>query len=347
MRHTAEDALEPILIWGAGAIGATIGASLVRAGHRIHFTDIVPEHVAAINAGQLRIEGPLENFTVGAPAWLAPQLQGRYRCIFLCTKAQDTEPACRALATHLAADGCVVSLQNGLNESLIGRHVTVPRTVGAFINFGADYLGPGRILYGGRGAVVVGELDGRASPRLEALHRILKDFDPAAITTDNIDGYLWGKMGYGALLFATALTDSSIAEVLEATAYRPVLAALAREITAVAVAKRIRALGFNGYRPEAFAPGAAAQSMEVSFIAMAAHNRKSVKTHSGIWRDLAVRKRKTEVDAQLGLAADAGEALNLQMPLTRCLISLIHDIEAGRRPLSWDNLDRLKDCHAD
>ena len=39
---------ERILIWGAGAIGGSVGAWLKRAGHDISFVDVVPEHVAAI-----------------------------------------------------------------------------------------------------------------------------------------------------------------------------------------------------------------------------------------------------------------------------------------------------------
>ena len=37
-----------ILIWGAGAIGGTVGAFLKRAGHDITFVDVEREHVAAI-----------------------------------------------------------------------------------------------------------------------------------------------------------------------------------------------------------------------------------------------------------------------------------------------------------
>ena len=336
---------KPILIWGAGAIGGTVGACLVRAGHRIHFTDIQCEHLKAIRSGNLYIEGPLENFNIGAPAFLPEQLSGRYSCIFLCTKAQHTHQAAEDLKQHLSEDGYVVSLQNGLNEKIIATHIGAHRTVGAFINFGADYLEPGRILYGGRGAVVVGELDGQQTQRLETLHRILLDFDLDAIATDNINGYLWGKLGYGALLFATALTDNSIAEVLENKTYHPVLSALANELVSVANAKQIHSLGFNGYRPEAFMTGASLKETDDSFAAMATHNRKSVKTHSGIWRDLAVRKRKTEVDAQLGLAAEEGQAMNLNMPLTRRLVELIHDIEQGRKPLDWTTLDELKNAH--
>jgi ketopantoate reductase len=38
---------EPILIWGAGAIGGTLGAYCARAGVPVLLVDIVPEHVEA------------------------------------------------------------------------------------------------------------------------------------------------------------------------------------------------------------------------------------------------------------------------------------------------------------
>ena len=60
---------ERILIWGAGAIGGSVGAWLKRAGHDITFVDVVPEHVAAIRDTGLRITGPVEEFTVHAPAF--------------------------------------------------------------------------------------------------------------------------------------------------------------------------------------------------------------------------------------------------------------------------------------
>jgi 2-dehydropantoate 2-reductase len=72
-----------------------------------------------------------------------------------------------------------------------------------------------------------------------------------------------------------------------------------------------------------------------------AHNRRSAKSHSGIWRDLAVRKRRTEVDAQLGIVVSLGREAGVATPLTARLVDLIHDIENGVRPLSLDNLDAL------
>jgi 2-dehydropantoate 2-reductase len=241
----------------------------------------------------------------------------------------------------LAPGGYVASFQNGLNEYVIGDATGLERVVGAFINFGADYLEPGRILFGGRGACVVGELDGAATPRVEGLHRLLTRFEPNAILTDNILGYLWGKLGYGALLFATALTDDSIADVLATPEHLPVLVATAREAMAVASAKGMRPLGFNGFEPAAFAAGGSPAAIDASMAEMVAHNRKSAKSHSGIWRDLAVRKRVTEVDAQLGPVVAEGAAHGVPTPVTARLIAMIHEIEAGGRPLAQSNLVEL------
>ena len=78
-----------------------------------------------------------------------------------------------------------------------------------------------------------------------------------------------------------------------------------------------------------------------SLDALVAFNRRSAKTHSGIWRDLAVRKRKTEVDFQMGPIVKTGSRHKIAAPITARLIELIHDIENGKRPLDWSTLDAL------
>ena len=335
------DGSSPILIWGAGAIGGTLGAAFLRAGRRVVFVDSAADHVAAINARGLAIAGPIFEDMVHAPAFLPDDLDGVFDTVFLCVKAHHTQAAAIALAPHVAPNGCVVSAQNGLNELVIADIVGPDRTVGCFVNFGADYLEPGLVHYSGHGAVVVGELDGATTPRIEALHAMLADFEPKAVLTDNILGYLWGKLVYGALLFATALTDDSIADVLAASAHRPILTRLAREVAAVANAAGIRPEPFDGFDPRAFLPSASSETTTRSFDDMVAHNRRSTKSHSGIWRDLAVRKRKTEVDAQLGPIAEFGARHGVPTPFTLGLVAMIHEIEDGRRALTAANLEDL------
>ncbi|MDG2407031.1 MAG: 2-dehydropantoate 2-reductase N-terminal domain-containing protein, partial [Paracoccaceae bacterium] len=237
---------EPIVIWGAGAIGGTIGAYLIRSGVDVLFVDISLDHVKAINQVGLSVEGPIEEFTVTARAVTPDALKGTFSSIWLCTKAQHTDLAARAIVPHLAEHGHVLSLQNGLNEFQIMKAVGKSATIGAFINFGSDYLSPGRILFGGRGAVVVGELDGAKTRRLTEIKHRLSIFEPNAKSTTKIWGYLWGKLGYAAILFATALTNDSIADVLARREYRSVLTELACEMTALAECQGVVPLGFNG-----------------------------------------------------------------------------------------------------
>jgi 2-dehydropantoate 2-reductase len=329
------------LIWGAGAIGGTIGAHLARAGHDVTLVDRAAEHVAAINASGLRIEGPLAEFACRMPAFVPGDLDGEFEHVILAVKAQDTGEATRELAPHLAAEGYVVSAQNGLNELIIRKIVGDARTIGCFVNFGADYLEPGVIQYAGRGAVVLGEIDGRITTRVEELHRAFRDFDDRAIVTTNIWGYLWGKLAYGAQLFATALTNDSIADALADPKYRDVYVEIAREVMRVARARRVTPEGFNGFDPLAFAPDADRAVAERSLDDMVAFNRRSAKTHSGIWRDIAVRKRRTETDAQLGPIVTLGAEAGVPTPLVSRLIELMHEVEDGRRSQNHETLDLL------
>ena len=330
-----------VLIWGAGAIGGTLGAAFLRAGHEVAFVDNAAAHVDAINRAGLRIDGPIFQDVVHAPAFLPAALTGQHALIFLCVKALHTEAAAQALAPHLAPDGVVVSAQNGLNEIALSRILGAARVIGCFVNFGADYLEPGVVHYSGHGAAVIGELDGAVTPRIQELHALMQDFDPKARLTANIWGYLWGKMIYGALLFGTALTNDSIADVLADPAARGVLTRLGQEVGAVAAAQQVQTEGFDGFDPAAFAPDAPKALIDASFADMVAHNRKSAKSHSGIWRDLAIRKRQTEVLAQLGPIVAAGRAAGVSVPLTARLIDLVQDIEAGRRALAAENLGVL------
>lgn len=334
---------ESIVIWGAGAIGGTIGAYLARAGHEVLFVDVVPEHVDAIGAGKLRIEGPVDSFTTGGKAATPDQVTGKHRLILLAVKAHHTEEATRALAPHLADDGAVVSCQNGLNELVIADIVGRARTIGAFVNFGADYLEPGRILYGVRGAVVVGELDGARTPRITALHDLLRQFEPDAVLSDNVFGYLWGKAGYGGILKSSALTNDSIADFIAEPARKPLIVGLVREILSVAAAEKVTPLGFDGFDPTPFL-GTDMAAIDATIAQMVAYNRGSAKTHSGIWRDLAVRKRQTDVAAQLAPVRAAAKRHGIATPMADRLVALITDIEQGRAAQGGalaDDLGRL------
>lgn len=332
---------DPLVIWGAGAMGGSIGADLARNGVPVVLVDTARDHVDRINEKGLTITGPVASFTTPGSAFHPDDVRGTFSTIFLCVKAHHTRDAASALLPFLATEGAVVSVQNGLCERDLVEIVGFERTVGAFVNFGADYIEPGVVHRGNRGATVVGELDGSVTTRIQEIHGLLRIFEPDAVLTGNIFGYLWGKLGYAALLFATALTDEPIADVLAHPQHRPVLLELAREVTRVAQAEGVALEGFDGFDPSAFAPDESDGAANRSLDDLVVFNRASAKTHSGIWRDLAVRKRKTEVDAQLGWVVRVGEEHGIPTPLTDGVIRQIHELETGERSLSWENLYEL------
>ena len=83
---------DTILIWGAGAIGGTLGAYFARAGEDVLLVDIVQAHVEAINRDGLVIEGPVEAFTQRLRAVTPEQVEGRFRRVGRVRAARLAEP---------------------------------------------------------------------------------------------------------------------------------------------------------------------------------------------------------------------------------------------------------------
>jgi len=306
-----------LTIIGAGAIGGTIGAHLIRAGHDVLLCDADPAHVEAINQRGLTIEGPVENFTVAARAVLPEDLPDRLDHVAVAVKSHHTVSAAELIRDRLTPEGYVVSFQNGLTAETLSAVVGAERLIVSFVNFGADVLAPGRIMQGNIGTFRVGELTGGAiTSRVRELVAAL----PYAQATENIMGFLWGKEAYGAMLYAGAVSDLSIADSLEAPRWRPLMLAIAREVLAQAP---VNPESFDGFEPD---------DLESSLDRLVAFNRSSAKSHSGIYRDLMIRKRKTEVDDLMR---------DLAGPLTNYVGTLIQSIERGERTCEVANLELL------
>ena len=229
-----------------------------------------------------------------------------------------------------------------LNETEIARQAGAERTMGCFVNFGADWLGPGRVLYGGRGEVWLGEVDGAPRERTRQMQRLLQIFEPDAVLTDNIWGVLWAKLAYASMLFATSLNNDGMAGNFGDPAREAVFVKLGQEVLAVAHARQIKPDAFASFDPAAFEPGAAPGSARRWLDLLAERRRHAGKTHSGFWRDLAVRKRRTEVDVLLGVVVELGQTCAVPTSALAVLVGLVHDIEDGRRELSMDTFNVLR-----
>ncbi len=178
---------------GAGAIGATVGAHLVRAGHTVKFVDSNERHVRAMRKHGLEIRGYGGTFTIAVDAETPRARFEGLGTVLLCVKSQHTAQASQWLAPFLASADAVVSLQNGLCEPVIAQYVGDNRVIGALVNFSADLIAPGIIHFAGPGAFYVGELDGSATHQWVNwwMHSSALEMSALPLTFPGISGRNW------------------------------------------------------------------------------------------------------------------------------------------------------------
>lgn len=328
----------PYTVVGAGAIGGTLAVHLHAHGVPVQLIDADAEHVAAIRKNGLQVRSPGGTLTANIPVFGLDDAPDQLDHVLLAVKAQATEKAASWIAPRLAADGYVASLQNGLNEATIAAQVGEQRTVAAFVDLFADVLEPGIIKDGGSGGMALGEYGGGTSKRTHQLAEDLQHWGSPTVT-DNVAGFLWSKLGFGAMLTATALADRDMSELIDN--HRPAMNGLAAEVFDVAEKEHIRLEGFDAFDPESYRRGVDPARNEAATDALVAWLATQSKTRSGIWRDIAVRKRPTEVPTQylpvLALAKEHG----VSTPLLAELVSLIQQLENNSIDMSEEHLAAL------
>ena len=323
---------------GAGAIGGSMAAWLTRAGAEILYVDAVPDHIRAMNERGLTIRDPRGgDFTVPVKAVHIDDLGEPLEVVFLATKTQHTRAAMEKIAPLLKKDGYVVSLQNGINEYVIAEYVGQNRVVGAFVNWAADYIEPGVIQFGGHSNFVIGELDGRITERLEHLREFISPFQQVEIS-GQVMRQLWSKQVNICAMFATGITHLLIPGGMEYGPTQETIACIALEAMQVPEKLGIELVSFDDFRPDLYRQGRFKEALQVT----ADHYRPMVKNYTGLYRDLAVRHRKSEIDGTVGVTVQMGEKLGLSLPLNKKLVDRVKEIEAGRRTICTENLMELK-----
>ena len=221
---------------GAGALGSTIGGTLAKGGAQVWLIDPFQAHVDAINAQGLRmLEAGVETTVAVTACSLAGQVGVVADLVIVLVKSYHTREAVRAAATIIGPETVVMSLQNGLgHEDILAEEVGRDRVMAGKTYVGGVFLAPGHVRSGVVGKeTIIGELDGRISPRAQS---IANYFNAAGLLThlsDNIMGTMWDKLfinvAGGGLTAITGLTYGGLyaSPILEETA----LAAIGEAIT--------------------------------------------------------------------------------------------------------------------
>ena len=232
-----------IAVVGCGAMGSVYAALLGDAGHEIWAIDSWKEHVEAMKAHGLHLEGASGDRTVRVNATTQAADAGLCDLVILATKAMHVEKAARSMQPLLKPDTVVLSIQNGLGgpdtaARVLGRERVLVGVVGGF---GASMKAPGHAHHNGWELVRLGELAGPISPRLEAVAEIWRSGGFRVKCFDDIDQLIWEKLICNVCFSGTcAITQRTIIEVIEDTDAWQVASSCATEAFNVARARGIK-----------------------------------------------------------------------------------------------------------
>jgi 2-dehydropantoate 2-reductase len=246
-----------IAVIGVGGVGGYFGGKLARAGQDVSLI-ARGEHLDAIRREGLVVRSIAGDFTVRAPATDDPAEVGPVDHVLFCVKAYDTGTAAGSLGPLLREDTTVVSLQNGIdNEDLLAGAVGERHVVGGVAFIFSGIAEPGVIAHtGGPGRILVGEMDGTSSERVEALVGACLEAGIDAQVRTDIRRALWDKLAFiCAQAGLTATVRLPIGEIRELDEPMTMFRRIVEEVRAVAATDGVALADDALERHESFARG--------------------------------------------------------------------------------------------
>ncbi len=228
-----------IAIMGTGGMGAYYGGLLANNGQDVHFI-ARGEHLKALRANGLQIKSIHSDLTVKpVKATDNPSEIGPVDLVLFCTKTYHTDEAAKAIQPLVGQPTTVVSLQNGIDAAeRIGKVVGMGHLLAGATWISSFVESPGVIKQVSTfRRVVVGELDGSTSHRLQAVYEAFKPTGIAIETSDNILKVLWTKFVFIAAVSSFgSLTRLPMGDYRSVPETRAKILSLMQEVRALAEA---------------------------------------------------------------------------------------------------------------
>jgi len=183
-------------VMGTGGAGGYFGARLAEAGHDVSFI-ARGDHLAAMRSGGLRVDSVNGDVVVKpVTATADPREVGVVDYVLLGVKAWQVAAAARAIKPMIGPRTAVLPLQNGVEAPQeIGFEVGPEHALGGTARIISFVAGPGHIKHTGAAPTLeIGELDGAASTRVQALQAALMAAKGvSAVIPDDIHVAMWTK----------------------------------------------------------------------------------------------------------------------------------------------------------
>ena len=300
-----------VAVVGAGAMGSLFGGLLAEAGNEVWLYDVWPEHVQTIDQNGLRIEREGQTRTIKVKATADPQKIGHAELVIIFVKSTQTGAAAKTAETIAAADGVVLTLQNGMgNADAIAEYIAPERILAGTTSHGATLLGPGRVRHAGIGPTTIGAWS-RTEGGLMHAGQCAEFFNRAGIETQSVAdvrSVIWNKLliniGINAVTALTAIKNGQILD-LEIT----------RRLSRAAVEEAIRV--------------AQAENVDIheDAVKRVFHIAEATAVNRSSMGQDVDNRRQTEIAAINGFIVREADRLGLQAPVNFTLTALVETLQ--------------------
>lgn len=338
-----------IAIYGAGAMGTTLGAFLAKGGLNVHLIARNPSHVNTLKEKGATVFCRADNtqFTTPVTALFPDEMQGKYDVVFLMTKQRNNTEILKSLLPFLHENSVVCTTQNGLPEISVAEIVGTERTYGAATSFGANFIGEGQVeLTSAMSAMrmEVGSYQNNGD-KLDLLAEILSYAGKGAgntdfvKTTDNLSGARWAKLAINAAFSSlSTLTGLTFGQVAKKRKTRKLALAILQESIAVAKANGVKFAKMQGHDVEKLFGGKTPIKRFIAYLVLPFAIKRHKKLHSGMLKDIRNGK-KCEVDFVAGIVCKEGQKAGVETPVCSQVVDMIRGIENGLYEIDYKNVD--------
>lgn len=336
-----------MLVVGCGGIGGVLSTLLLRAG--VHVT--IASTNDAIRAAW-QSQGPRLDGKVGVPPLpaervvrSAAELSEPQDIVLVAVQPPQVDEVGQGLVQHLAPEGRVVCLSNGLCEDRLARYVGPDRVVGAVVAWGARMLGPGDYVRTSAGGFRVGTLSGARDAQLAQIVALLDRVGPATVT-ENLRGARYTKLAINcAVSTLGTIGGTTVGQLLVLREVRSLALDILAEAVRVARAEGVTLEPVAGFDlgwlvPERASSGswraAARHALLVALGARYRNLRSSMLAAIERGRDPAVNYLNGEI-------VERGRKFGVPTPVNAAALDMVWEIASGKRSSGRMALRRVRE----
>ena len=334
-----------ILVMGAGGIGGIVAATLTEVGSAVTAVSTNAEIRAAVDTSGFRVLDEGEERVVRG--WVSPAPEGKYDLVILATQPPNVEDATRTALPHLAEDGQVVVLQNGLCEERIAAIVGSERVIGAIVAWGASMPEPGRYERTAAGGFTIGRLSGESDEALRRVGELLEAIGPVALT-ENLRGARWSKLALNCAVSALGtIAGERLGPLVRVRRYRRLALEAMSECVAVAKAEAIKLEKVAGTLDlewialtDADRASRGSASLTAKHALLLAVGLRYRRMRSSMLAAIE-RSRTPAIDYLNGEVVTRGKLHGVPTPVNERIVEVVWEIANGRTKSSRETLDRV------